>query len=529
MPDIYANARSTTSTTTRKRDVNPTSGMCPICIKDCTVLCEVGKSAFRSREVLYPEPEEFGYSTASSNKDYDIDWSHFQILTDVIGAKGIEANSDVATFPNVDISTSLGGVSMEVPFYTTGLGSTDVARNFWDGCAIGCAISGTMIMPGENICGVDLNSKFDSNGKVTHSDELSRRIESFRKFWDGKHGDVGVQTNVEDQRLGVDVYALSKLEVNIIERKWGQGAKAIGGEIRLYDLEKALTLKKRGYIVHPDPEDEVVQKAFKAGAFKTFERHSRVGMPEAKSFVEDVEWLRDQGAKKVFLKTGAYRPSATAFTLKVASEAKVDQITFDGAGGGTGMSPVPMMNDCSVPTVYLFAQVMHGIDLLKKSGRYVPDISFAGGFVNEAQAYKCIAMSNFGTSPYVKAIAMARAPLTAAMKAEYFGELAAEGQLPKSFASKYGSKPEQFFATYPELEAKYGSDMKDIPMSAIGVYSYFQRLKVGLQQLMAGARKFKLELIDRGDLASLSDLGTRVTGIPSVLDVDYDVMEEILG
>ena len=529
MPDIYANARSTTGTSTRKRDINPTSGMCPICIKECTVMCEVGKSAFRGREVLYPEPEEFGYSTASSNKDYELDWSHFQILTDVIGAKGIEANSDVATFPNVNVSTALGGIPMEVPYYITGLGSTDVARIFWDGCAIGAAISGTIIMPGENVCGVDPSTKFDSNGKVSHSDELKKRIDSFRKFWDGKNGDVGVQTNVEDQRLGVDVYALSKLEVNIIERKWGQGAKAIGGEIRVSDLDRAIMLKKRGYIVEPDPEDEVVQKAFKAGAFKTFERHSRVGMPEEKSFIEDIEWLRDQGAKKVFLKTGAYRPSATAFTLKVASEAKIDQITFDGAGGGTGMSPVPMMNECSVPTVYLFAQVMRGIELLKKKGRFVPDISFAGGFVNETQIYKCIAMSNYDSSPHVKAIAMARAPLTAGMKAEYFGELAKDGQLPKAFANKYGSKPEQFFAAYTELEDRFGSDMKDIPLGAIGVYSYFQRMKIGLQQLMAGARKFKLELIDRKDLASLSDIGTRVTGIPSVFDIESDVMEEILG
>ena len=288
-------------------------------------------------------------------------------------------------------------------------------------------------------------------------------------------------------------------------------------------------LKERGYIVEPNPADEVVQKAFKAGAFKTFERHSRVGMPEEAGFIEDVEWLRDQGAKKVFLKTGAYRPSATAFTLKVASEAKIDQITFDGAGGGTGMSPVPMMNDCSVPSVYLFAQVMQGVELLKKKGRHVPDISFAGGFVNEAQIYKCIAMSNYNSAPNVKAIAMARAPLTAAMKAEYFGELARDGQLPKAFANKYGSKPEQFFSSYTELQERYGSDAKNIPYGAIGVYSYFQRLKIGLQQLMAGARKFKLELIDRGDLASLSDLGTRVSGIPSVLDVDSGVMEEILG
>jgi hypothetical protein len=40
---------------------------------------------------------------------------------------------------------------------------------------------------------------------------------------------------------------VSKLDVNIVERKWGQGVKAIGGEIRVSSLERALDLKKRGY------------------------------------------------------------------------------------------------------------------------------------------------------------------------------------------------------------------------------------------------------------------------------------------
>ena len=123
---------------------------------------------------------------------------------------------------------------------------------------------------------------------------------------------------MDDQRLGIDAYALSKLEVNIIERKWGQGAKAIGGEVRLKSIEKAILLKKRGYIVIPDPEELVVQQAFKDGVFHTFELHSRVGIPKEKPFVEDIEWLREQGAKRVFLKTGAYRPSAVAFTMKFA-------------------------------------------------------------------------------------------------------------------------------------------------------------------------------------------------------------------
>ncbi|MEM2015117.1 MAG: glutamate synthase-related protein [Candidatus Methanomethylicia archaeon] len=524
----YLNAMSTTGTRTRVKDVSPTSGMCPICIRECPVLCEISLSSFRGREVLYPSPEYFGESTAASLKDYYLDWSHFQILSTVRGAKGIEENPDVAFFENVDIETTIGGIPHKLPIWCGAYGSTLVAKKNWDGLAIGCALSGVSIVIGENVCGMDLNSRFE-NGKVVHSDDMSYRVKKFREFWDGKYGDVIVQTNVEDARLGVDVYVISKLEVNIIERKWGQGAKAIGGEVRISDLDRAIQLKKRGYIVIPDPEDPVVQEAFKRGSIRSFERHSRVGMPRLKDFVEDVEWLREQGAKKVTIKTGCYRPADVAWTLKVASEAKVDVITFDGAGGGTGMSPVPMMNEMGIPTVHLEALVLKAAQILKKKGRYVPDIIIAGGFINETQMVKAIAMSNFGDGPLVKGIVMARAPLTAVMKGSYFLELYKNGKLPKPFTDLYGDSPEKFYISAQELKERYGERFKDIPWPAVGLYTYLtERIGVGMKQLLAGARKFKLSLIDRNDLGSLTERACKVTGIPLIEDVDSEVFEEIL-
>ncbi|MCL4458729.1 MAG: glutamate synthase-related protein [Chloroflexi bacterium] len=532
MSGVLENARSTTGTTTRLKDVSPVSGMCPICIKQCAHMCEVGKSAFRGREVLYPSPEEFGQSTQASNKEYFLDWSHFQIQVEVRGAEGIEANPDKAIFPNVDVSSVAGGVPLKVPLIICALGSTDVAKRNWDGLAMGAALSGVIQAIGENVCGMDPEARFNSDGKVTYSKDLSYRVNKFRQYWDGRHGDIAVQTNVEDTRFGVDLYALKELGVNIIERKWGQGAKAIGGEVRVNSLERALMLKGRGYIVLPDPEDETVQEAFRKGAFRTFERHSRVGMPEERSFVEDIAWLRAQGAKKVFLKTGAYNAAAVAFTLKCASLAKIDLVTFDGAGGGTGMSPVPMMNECSTPTVYLLAQVLDCIRLLKKKGRFIPDIAIAGGFVNEAQIFKAIAMSNLGDGhgPYVKAIGMSRAPLLAVMKSEYFTELAAQGKLPRSFADLYGSSPEQFFISASDLRSISGDGLgKTIPWSAVGLYTYFiERIGIGLKQLLAGARKWRLDLLDRSDIVALTEWASQVTGIPTVQEADRDAMETIL-
>jgi hypothetical protein len=391
------------------------------------------------------------------------------------------------------------------------------------------ASAGIIVVIGENVCGVDKESVF-TNGKVTKSPEMERRVKLFKEYWDGKYGDIVVQTNVEDQRFGVDEYVVSQLDVNIVERKWGQGAKAIGGEIRVSSLERALDMKKKGYIVQPDPEEPAVQEAFKDGLFKTFERHSRVGFPEERGFVEDVEWLRGLGTKYVTIKTGAYRPVDVAWTMKVASEAKVDYVTFDGAGGGTGMSPVPMMNEMSTPTVYLEAQVLRCARILEHAGKYVPDISMAGGFINETQIFKAIAMSNFGNGPFIKSITMARSPLASAMKSLYFTELAEKNRLPRDFANKYGNRPEKFFIATEELKKEYGDKIgTEIPWSAVGVYTYLsERLGLGLKQLLAGTRKFKLDLIDRSDIATLSKLASEVTGIPMLHEVEQDMLEGIL-
>ena len=524
----YLNAKSTSGTTTRVKDVSPTSGMCPLCIRNCPFLCEIGLSTFRGREALYPDPEMFGASTAGALKDFGLDWSHFNIQSSLLDVQGIERDPDVALFPNVDVTSEVAGVPLKLPVVIGAYGSTEVARVYWEGLAVGAALSGIIITVGENVCGMDPDAVI-TNGKVTYSRELERRVNLFRKFWDGEYGDVAVQTNVEDQRLGVDVYAISKLEVNIIERKWGQGAKAIGGEVRVRSLERAITLKKRGYIVIPDPEDKAVQEAFRNGVFRSFERHSRVPILSERDVIEDIEWLREQGAKHVTIKTGAYRPSAVAFTMKVASEAKVDAVTFDGAGGGTGMSPVPMMDEMGTPTVYLEAQVLRCAEILRRKGRHVPDIIIAGGFIDETQIFKAIALSNFGHGPYVKAVLMGRAPLTAVMKASYFKELAEKGKLAKKFAERYGTKPEKFFICTPELKARYGERFKEIPWEAVGLYTYLHdRIRVGLMQLMAGVRKWKLNLIDRGDLVALTERAAKATGIPLVEEAEADVIESIL-
>jgi hypothetical protein len=189
------------------------------------------------------------------------------------------------------------------------------------------------------------------------------------------------------------------------------------------------------------------------------------------------------------------------------------------------------MNEMSTPTVYLEAQVLRCARILEQAGRYIPDLSMAGGIINETQMFKAIALSNFdGNKPFVKSITMARSPLTAAMKASYFSELAARGRLPRDFANKYGNSPERFFIAADELKTRYGAKLgREIPWSAVGVYTYLsERLGLGLKQLLAGTRKFRLDLIDRSDLAALSRLAAEVTGIPMVHEIEQDLFEGIL-
>ncbi|MEM0456491.1 MAG: glutamate synthase-related protein [Nitrososphaerota archaeon] len=526
MDSRYLNSKSTTWTSLRVRDPAATSGMCPLCIDECPVICEISLSAFRGREALYPAPFLFGHATAGAVKDYGLDWSHFNFHCEVRGAEGIVPDPDSALFPNVDVEAKVGGIKLKMPVITGALGSTDVAATYWRSIAAGAALSGIVVTIGENVGGMDPNAVI-SGGKITKSPALEERVKAYREFWDGKYGGIALQTNVEDERLGVDIYGISKLEVNIIERKWGQGAKAIGGEVRVFNLEKALMLKKRGYLVIPDPEDPAVQEAFKNGQIHSFERHSRVGMATKEEFLEGIDKLREAGAKYISLKTGAYRPAATAYTLKLASEAKIDYITFDGCEGGTGMSPVPMMDEMGIPTVYLEALVLKCAQILSKKGRYVPDIVMAGGFINETQILKAIALSNFGDQPYVKAVVIGRAMLTAAMKAEYFARLAKEEKIPESFTKYYGKTPEKFFAALPELK-NVVQDVSKIPCGALGVYSYLERIKIGMQQLLAGLRKFKLYLISRNDIFALSERAAKATGIPLAEESGVDEIEAIL-
>jgi len=520
------NATAATLTKNRTEDsVVPTSGMCVTCVDGCIGMCEIGKSAYRGHEVIYPQP--FGVITTAGEKVYPVDYSHFNIMGTAVGAHGIEADSDRAIFPAVDLTVRFGhdgGLKFRYPWVIPGIGSTDVARNNWEGLAIGSALSGTGLTIGENVVGMDMEARIE-DGRVVDTVDLKRRVKLFQDHQIDGYGAIIVQANVEDTRLGAQEYAIRELGVECVELKWGQGAKNIGGEVKIRDLRKAQELHRRGYVVLPDPTDEHVIRAYERGTFREFERHSRIGMVEEESFAQRVEELRAAGAKYVFLKTGAYRPADLARAVAWASRYGLDLLTVDGAGGGTGMSPWHMMNEWGVPPVELHSLLYRYAARLAAEGRPVPAIAVAGGFTFEDQIFKGLALG----APFVKLVGMARAPIAAAMVGKTLGRTIEEGQIPV-YVERFGRTRDEIFVTSGELRILLGDDeFERLPTGAIGLFTYYERLAQGLRQLMCGARKFGLEHVSRDDLACLTHEAADISGLKYILDVDSDEVEGILN
>ncbi len=524
------------------------SGLCTLCRADCTGMCETFVSSMLGRKLLYPR--DFGAITAG-NKNIDhvgVSYNALRIEGYNYGAKGLPSglsnSADDCIFPNVDITTQFGKntqTKSRVPLMTGALGSTFIAEKYWDSFAIGAALVGYPIVIGENVVGIDRAAVIE-NGKISKAPEMDRRIDTYLKYFDGEHGAIIVQLNVEDTRNGVAEYIIGKYgEKVIIELKWGQGAKDIGGEIQVKNLDYALFLSKRGYVVDPDPNSAEVQEAFKHGALKSFARHSRLGYTDLssepdvkKSFMDSVAYLRQIGFKRITLKTGAYGMEGLAMAIKYASEAKLDLLTIDGAGGGTGMSPWNMMETWGVPSIYLHSKAREYADILSAQGVDVVDMAFAGGFAREDHMFKALALG----APYVKLICMGRAlmipgflgsnvegVLNPAKKAAVNGNW---DSLPKSVLA-YGASPEEIFASYYDVQKRVGADaMKEIPFGAVAAWTLSDKLAAGLQQLMAGARKFSLSAISREDVIALNRETAAVTGLSFITEANDDKAKAIL-
>jgi hypothetical protein len=102
--------------------------------------------------------------------------------------------------------------------------------------------------------------------------------------------------------------------------------------------------------------------------------------------------------------------------------------------------------------------------------------------------------------------------------------------LPKTITNDFGNSPEEIFAGYYDVKSKVGSQaINDVPLGAVAFWTLADKLGAGLQQLMAGVRKFKISELRRNDLFSANRETERETGIRFMTDVADDIAKEILN
>lgn len=524
------------------------SGLCTLCRADCQGKCETWVSCMKGRKLLYPRDYGWTISGSANTCHVGVSYNSLRINGYAYGAKGMRdgmtSSPDDCIFPNVSIETEFGReikTKSRMPIMTGALGSTFIAERYWDSFAIGAALVGLPIVIGENVVGVDRKSVIE-NARISSAPELDRRIETYLRYYDG-YGAIIVQMNVEDTRNGVAEYVIKKYgDKVIIELKWGQGAKDIGGEIQVTTLEYAQFLKDRGYLVDPDPSKPEVLEGYKTGSIKSFARHSRLGGTEfstleqiREEFMNSVEYLRKLGYKRISLKTGSYGMEALAMAIKFASDAGIDLLTIDGSGGGTGMSPWNMMDSWGVPSVLLHSKTYEYANILAAKGKRVVDMAFAGGFAREDQIFKAMALG----APFTKLVCMGRAMMIPGfLGSNIQGVLHPKSRqkinghwekLPAAVLEN-GTKAHEILAGYYDLQNKIGRDeMKNIPFGAIALWTLADKLGAGLQQLMAGARKFSLKEIQREDIFSANRETERETGIPFITDIQDEIAKKILS
>jgi hypothetical protein len=478
------------------------SGMCAVCTADCVGPCEIGLSAVRGSEAILPFSAD--KNQFASEKRYPLDFSHFNINGRVFGAVGLPADPNKASFPNANISSSFGlthPVGIMAPFILPAM-----AKLAWKEYFAGAALSGVPVVIGEDVIAKDTGLVVNGH-RVVKAPLIAEMVGMFRRYQRG-FGDIVLQANFDDEYHGVLEYAIEQLGIRSVELKFGQAAKGIQGMGRVPKIEDALRFKALGYIILPDPTEPAVADAYARGVGPVFEKIGKLPMWTPEELVQRVAGLRALGAERVCFKTGPFDPRDIATILEIASEAGVDLVTLDGAGGGTGHSPAKMMNEWGMPTVTLETIVCRILSGLEKAGKPLPPIAMAGGFATEDQVYKGLALG----APYVRMIAIGRAAMAAASVGRQVGEAVRNGSIPKEYA-RFGSSVEEIFADYRVLKAEYGDETPGIPIGALGLYSFLNRVSVGLKQFMTLNRKFALRYIGREDIVPLTETAAKITGL----------------
>lgn len=480
------------NTKNRSTRISPQSGMCSFCTEDCVGTCELALAAVLGAQTVYPTTT--GANQVASEKDYPIDFSHFNINGRVFGAEGIQPDHDKATIFNVGLECAYGKhhpVKMALPIVLPAL----IKLN-WQDYFSGAAMAGVTCMIGEDAKSKDSELHMEK-GIIREFPWLEKIIAAFNRY-DRGYGQIVLQSNVEDDLVGLPEYALAN-GVKALEFKFGQSAKGTQPVNKIKDLETAIKKQEMGALVYPDPSDPEVQKAYQQGVCPNFYAYGRLPFWDENFFRSRIKKLRELGAQNIYFKMAGFDRHDLERVLRMASENEVDMVTFDGAGGGSGYSPCKMMNEWSLPTVCMEDTVIAVAKQMKKEGLYLPAITITGGLASEDQVFKALAYGD----GLVTAIGLCRASMAAAMSAKKIGELIVAGKTPPLFRG-YGSIIEEIFADLPDLRALYGKQADTFSPGAIGVFSYLNKIAFGLRHFAALNRKFHVSLLNKSDLIALT-------------------------
>ena len=101
----------------RSAFISPQSGMCSFCTQDCNGTCELAQAAVLGAQTVYPTTT--GNNQIASEKDYPIDFSHFNINGRVFGAQGVKVNAEIVGMGITDsVNIVIGGASGSITIGT---------------------------------------------------------------------------------------------------------------------------------------------------------------------------------------------------------------------------------------------------------------------------------------------------------------------------------------------------------------------------------------------------------------------------
>jgi len=336
------------------------------------------------------------------------------------------------------------------------------------------------------------------NGKITSFPMLQKIYDSFHKYYRGS-GQMVLQCNVDDHLAGVPEIALKKYGFEALEFKFGQGAKGTQPMNRIKNYDEAVKKVERGDLVFPDPFDPKIIKLKEKGCCPNFYTYGRLPMWTEDSMAKRISELRAMGMKNVYFKMAGFDVADVERVINMAIENRVDMITFDGAGGGSGYSPAKMMNEWSLPTIMLEKAVVDICARLQDQDKTLPAMVMTGGFISEDQVFKSLAYGD----GFISAIGVCRGAMAAAMTGKTVGDEIKAGRTPELF-KKFGSTIDEVFHDLADLRGIYGKEADNFSTGAIGVFSYLNKLGCGLRHFAALNRKFELKYLDRSDLIPLT-------------------------